>query len=94
LSDLVLGHRSDGSSEIIRIFIDGATEALGRRIVALVGANGHEIVGTAAGTAAVDQPREQALLVTGLVLGYSRRFSTALPCNSARTASLCRTPSS
>jgi hypothetical protein len=60
MSDLVLGHQRMEGSEIMRIFIDAATGALGRRLVPLIGANGHEIVGTAAATAADNQPREQA----------------------------------
>jgi nucleoside-diphosphate-sugar epimerase len=46
MCDLVLGHEANERSEIMRIFIAGATGAVGKRLVPLLGANGHEVVGT------------------------------------------------
>jgi nucleoside-diphosphate-sugar epimerase len=46
MCDLVLGHEANERSEIMRIFIAGATGAVGNRLVPLLGANGHEVVGT------------------------------------------------
>ena len=44
--DLVLESEANERSEIMRIFIAGATGAVGKRLVPLLRANGHEVVGT------------------------------------------------
>jgi nucleoside-diphosphate-sugar epimerase len=46
MGELVLDHEANERSEIMRIFIAGATGAVGKRLVPLLGANGHEVVGT------------------------------------------------
>jgi nucleoside-diphosphate-sugar epimerase len=43
---LVIEHVANERSEIMRIFIAGATGAVGKRLVPLLVANGHEVVGT------------------------------------------------
>src|SRR6476646_8808866 len=44
-------------SEIMKIFIAGATGAVGKRLVPLLGANGHEVVGTTRSEAKVGDLR-------------------------------------
>jgi nucleoside-diphosphate-sugar epimerase len=50
MRDLVLEHDSNERSEIMRIFIAGASGTVGRRLVPLLVAEGHEVVGTTRST--------------------------------------------
>jgi nucleoside-diphosphate-sugar epimerase len=51
---LVLEHDSEQRSEIMRIFIAGATGAIGKRLLPSLRANGHEVVGTTRSAGKVD----------------------------------------
>jgi nucleoside-diphosphate-sugar epimerase len=80
---LVLEHEANERGETMRIFVAGATGAVGKRLVPLLAANGHEVVGTTRSAGKMSELRalgaEPVVLDVLDAAGVGRAVSEAAP---------------